>query len=127
MSITRNEDVYYYTQIFCGGCGHFVTDMGGFVSPAFAAAMTRGESQTPGVDLLSRHPEYFSEHAREDVVHESGPCGLSGARLLMEALTQPDPTFPRLYLQPWLCFHSHEAEAKSGTPSTGPMPKVKRS
>ncbi|KAI5917059.1 hypothetical protein F4810DRAFT_698157 [Camillea tinctor] len=130
MDNTRNTEAYHYTQIFCGACGRFVTDIGGFVSPEFSAAMSKGKVRTPGVDLLSRHSNQFSEYVRPDVVLESGPCGLSGARLMMETPMIPDPTFPRLYLHPWLCFHEHNDTndtkiSRPKTTPTSPKPKLK--
>ncbi|KAI1493291.1 hypothetical protein F5X96DRAFT_237471 [Biscogniauxia mediterranea] len=127
MDHTRNTEAYHYTQIFCGACGRFITDIGGFVSRGFSAAMNRGEARTPGVDLLSRHSDYFTKYARPGVVAEDGPCGLSGAGLLMESPMVPDPTLPRLYLHSWLCFHDHgnPGASPSGKTSTSPRPKLK--
>ncbi|KAI0598944.1 hypothetical protein F4775DRAFT_600893 [Biscogniauxia sp. FL1348] len=128
MDNTRNIEAYHYTQIFCGGCGRFVTDIGGFVSPEFGAAMSKGKVPTPGVDLLSRHSDYFTKYARPNVVPEDGPCGLSGARWLMETPMVPDPTFPRLYLHPWLCFHDNHGNpgvTSSRNTPTSHRPKSK--
>ncbi|KAI8624716.1 hypothetical protein F5Y19DRAFT_452998 [Xylariaceae sp. FL1651] len=100
---------YHYTQIFCGFCGHFVTDIGGFVSASFAAAMESGQRQTPGASLLGEQTDLFTHEVREHVVLKKGPWGLAKAIDLIVPV-RPDPLFPRLYLRPHLCYHDLDAK-----------------
>jgi hypothetical protein len=104
------EVSYHYAQIFCGFCGRFITDVGGFVSAPFAAQMESGKRLTPGVDLLTSQPDLFTREIRDHVVLEREPRGLAMALKLIVPL-RPDPVFPRLYLQPHLCYHNPGPEA----------------
>lgn len=100
--------VYIYTQLFCGYCGRYVTDLGGLVTPAFAAEVAGGGRCGPGPDIQRRYPEFFTQRLRAGVEPESGRHGMSGAASSFATLgltMQPDPRLPRLFLQPWFCFH----------------------
>lgn len=115
---TTRSLVYVYTQLYCGFCSRYVTDIGGLVSAPFAAAISEGEKPGPGADMLRHLPDCFrqdlpSSRPRSGIVEaelEKGPHGLgAAARHLMPmeplaAMTR-DPRLPRLFLQPWLCFH----------------------
>ncbi|KAI3325265.1 hypothetical protein HD806DRAFT_470547 [Xylariaceae sp. AK1471] len=104
-----NEVSYHYAQVYCGFCGRFITDIGGFASAPFAAQMESGKRPTPGVDLLASQPDLFTREVRDHVVLEKEPRGLARALKLVVPL-RLDPVFPRLYLQPHLCYHDLEAE-----------------
>ena len=100
--------VYIYTQLFCGHCGRYITDLGGLVTPAFAAEVAGGSRSGPGPDIHRRYPESFTRRPRARVEPESGRHGMSGAAGSFATLgltMRPDPLLPRLFLQPWFCFH----------------------
>ncbi len=111
--------VYIYAQLFCGFCGRYVTDVGGLASAGFAADVAAGRRAGPGEDMLRRLPEYLASTPTRrfftspgggggggGVEPEPGPHGLSGAANFLEPLVvMRDPRLPRLFLEPWLCFH----------------------
>ncbi|RYP40909.1 hypothetical protein DL767_001390 [Monosporascus sp. MG133] len=100
---------YVYTQLFCGLCGRYMTDIGGLASARLAADILSGKRLGPGVDMLWRLPECFmpqGEGPRSGIEIERGPHGLRGAAHSMAPLVvKADPRLPRLFLQSWLCFH----------------------
>lgn len=98
--------VYVYTQLYCGLCGRFVTDIGGLVTAHFAADISNGKQPSPGTDMLRRLPDCFTQEPRSGVEPEKGPHGLRGAVNLMDPVTmRRDSILPKLFLQTWLCFH----------------------
>ncbi|KAH9884272.1 hypothetical protein F4778DRAFT_569181 [Xylariomycetidae sp. FL2044] len=109
-STTIKQIIYYYNQIFCGGCGRYITDAGGFLSPQLAAKMDYRTRRGPGVDLLYQFPEYFSADKRQLVLREKGLLGLAGAGHVMQMQTVPDHEYPVIYLLPWLCYHEDKVE-----------------
>ncbi|KAI1330184.1 hypothetical protein F5Y16DRAFT_396749 [Xylariaceae sp. FL0255] len=98
----KSEAIYYYSQVFCGKCGRFITDVGGFTSPQFAASMDAQDRLTPGADLVHHHPELFCYNSR--VTREEGPHGLQAA-ISSVAPVKVDPSNPRIYLKAHLCNH----------------------
>ncbi|KAI0157401.1 hypothetical protein GGR57DRAFT_461776 [Xylariaceae sp. FL1272] len=102
---TNTEFVYCYTQVFCGFCGRFITDLGGFVLPGFSKSIAKGERNSPGLDALRLQPDLFTSELRANVALEKQPQGLPAAINWMVQV-QPDLLFPRIFLQPQHCYHN---------------------
>ncbi|RYP46923.1 hypothetical protein DL768_006957 [Monosporascus sp. mg162] len=100
---------YIYTQLVCGLCGRYMTDIGGLASAPLAADILSGKRLGPGADMLRRFSECFmpqGEEPRFGGEMERGPHGLRGAAHSMAPLVvKADPRLPRLFLQSWLWFH----------------------
>ncbi|KAI1262223.1 hypothetical protein F5Y18DRAFT_164017 [Xylariaceae sp. FL1019] len=106
---TDTESVYCYTQVFCGFCGRFVTDLGGFVLPEFSKSIAKGQRNSPGLDALQHQPDLFTSELRTNVALEKQPQGLPAA-IDWTVQVQPDHLFPRIYLQPQHCYHNVNEE-----------------